>query len=184
MCISDKRTLSEVKETNLAQIPAIFSATVVDGYGIPGQILVNVEVDNTKTVAQLSSDLVSWASDMAPLTQGIITKVTFKMVNETGVDPSTAVGDIEKSGLFNFANATDPYAYGVLIPDVNPTILNAAGTIDLTNADVTAFITLLTTAGTVITAVTKGVRTLTGLIDALIAFRKHRKPLARKTKEV
>lgn len=168
----------------MALLPAIFSATVVDSYGIPGQILVNVEVDDTKTLAQLSTELASWASDMAPLTQGIITKVTFKLVNETGVDPSTATGDIEKSGVFNFSNATDAYAYPVLIPDVNPAILNAAGTIDLTNTDVTTFISLLTTAGTVITAVTKGVRTLTGLIDALVAFRKHRKPLSRKTKEL
>lgn len=168
----------------MAEIPALFSATVVDAYGIPGQIRVNVEVDDTKTIAQLNTETASWASSLAPLTQGIITKVKFEIINETGVDPAGAVGDIEKGALFNFSNATDAYAYGVLIPDVNPSILNTAGLVDLTNTDVTAFVSLLTTAGTVITAVTTGVRALTGLIDALISFRKHRKPLTRKTKEL
>jgi hypothetical protein len=56
--------------------------------------------------------------------------------------------------------------------------------VDLTNTNVTDFITFLTTAHTVITVVTKGVRALSALKDALISFRKHRKPLSRKTKEV
>jgi len=168
----------------MSLLPGIFSAEVVDAYGIPGQIFVNIEFDDTKTLAALHSDLVSWASTMQALTQGVITKVKFTDVNETGGDPATAVGDIEKGALFNFSNATDGYAYGVLIPDVNPAILTTDGKVDLTNADVITFISLLTTAGTVITAITKGVRALTGLIDALITFRKHRKPLARKTKEL
>jgi hypothetical protein len=123
-------------------------------------------------------------TDIAPLTQGVITRVKYILDQPTDFDPSGAVGDIEKGALFNFSNATDRYAYPIFIPDVNPSILTTAGLVDLTNADVTAFITLVTTAGTVITAVTKGVRALTGLIDALISFRKHRKPLARKTKEL
>jgi len=171
-------------EVPMAEVPGLISATIVDAYGIAAQVAVNVEVDDTKTVAQLATDMLAYATSIAPLSQGVITKVDFKIVEETGVDPSTATGDVEKGALFNFANATDSYAYGVWIPDVNPTILNANGLVDLTNVDVTNFITFLTTAGTVITYVTKGIRALTALIDALISFRKHRKPLERKTKEL
>jgi len=168
----------------MAEVPCIASYEFVDAYGITGTTLLNIEVDNTKTLSQIDTDLALIAADLAPLSQGVLTKVTFRQVIGDLGDPSTAVGDIEKGALFNFSNATDEYATGILIPDVNPAILDSSGKIDLTNADVTTFITAMTTAATAITVVTKGVRALAGLIDALITFRKHRKPLTRKTKEL
>lgn len=168
----------------MAEIPCTASYEFVDSYGITATTLLNIEVDNTKTLAQIDTDLQAIATALVPLSQGVLTRVFFRQDIDAGGDPSTAVGDIEKGALFNFSNATDSYAYGVLIPDVNPSILDSSGKVDLTNADVTAFVSALTTAATAITVVTKGVRALAGLIDALITFRKHRKPLSRKTKEL
>lgn len=168
----------------MAQIPALISVHIIDAYGIPGQSPYFVTLDDTKTIAQLDTDMSSLITDVAALSQGVVTEVTCLIRRETGIDPTTALGDIEKGGLFNFNNASDSYATGLLIPDINPAVLTSQGLLDLTNAAVTAFITYVTTAHTVVTVVTKGVRALTALRDALITFRKHRKPLARKTTEL
>jgi len=168
----------------MAQIPALVSVHFVDAYGIPGQSPYFVQLDDTKTIAQLDTDLSGLIVDVAALSQGVATSITCTITRPTGIDPTTAAGYIEKGALFNFNNATDAYATGYLIPDINPSVLTSTGLIDLTNSAVIAFITYVTTAHTVITVVTKGVRALTSLRDALITFRKHRKPLARKTTEL
>jgi hypothetical protein len=160
------------------------TAHIVDKYGIPGQATVTISIDDTKTVAQLLTDLGTYSGDIAPMTAGVIVKESILLEVPTGNDPTLAAGDIEKGALFNFNNASTTFATGVLIPDVSPSILNANGLVDLTNANVTAFIAFMTTVHTVITVVTKGLQALTTLRDALIAFRKHRKPLSRKTTEL
>jgi hypothetical protein len=184
---SDNITISEVKERKclVGTVLGVISAHIVDSYGIPGQAPIFVTMDDTKTLAQLATDVVSYVNEVKNVTDGVITKATVLIeLPGDGDAPTTATGDIEKGGLFNFNNATDSYAQGFLIPDISHLVLNGAGLIDLTNVSVTNLITFLTTAHTVITVVTKGVRALTTLRDALISFRKHRKPLSRKTKEV
>lgn len=163
----------------------VLSAHIVDGIGIPGQAPVFIEMDDTKTLAQLATDVVSYVNLVKNVTDGVITSATVKITFPgDGTSPTTATGDIEKSAVMNFNNATDSYATGVLIPDISHLVLTSGELLDLTNINVTNLITWLTTAHTVITVVTKGVRALTTLRDALIAFRKHRKPLTRKTKEI
>jgi len=168
----------------MATQQGVVSVRVVDHYGIPGSTDYFITIDDTKTVAQLVTDVVSLLDAELALTQGNEVEALVTVVAHRNTDPGPGTGDIEKGGLFNFANASDPYKQGYWIPDINPAVLNGSGLIDLTNTDVTAFITFLTTAHTVITVVTKGVRALTALADALISFRKHRKPLTRKTKEL
>lgn len=169
----------------MATINATISVEIVDAYGITGQVLINVTIPDTATLAQLATDIATLVSDTNPLTQGVITKAVAHLVLPGSGDVlSDALGDVEKGALFNYNNATDAYATGILVPDVNPGILTTAGLVDLTNTDVLAFNTFLTSAHTAITPVTKGNRALTALRDALITFRKHRKPLTRKTKEI
>lgn len=166
----------------MAMVTGLMSATVTDSYGIAATTNAFIEADDTKTIAQLVTDGTSWINLVQGLSQGKVVKGKISVdLAGTGTAPA---GDVEKGGLFNFNNASDPYAQGFYIPDIEPTVLNASGLIDLTNVSVTNFITFMTTAHTVITVVTKGVRALTTLKDALISFRKHRKPLERKTKEV
>jgi hypothetical protein len=161
------------------------SLEVFDAYGIPGQVMINVEIPDSATVAQIATDVAAFATNTNPLTQGALGKASLRLQFPGGGEsPADGLGDIEKGALFNFNNATDGYAYGILVPDPDPGILNGAGLVDLTNSDVTTWITWITTAHTAITVITKGVRALTALRDALINFRKHRKPLTRKTKEV
>jgi|SRR5712664_1036553 len=168
----------------MATLQGLVSVRFIDQYGITGSLPFFVTIDDTKTVAQLMTDVASLASDTEALSQANEYRTEVTIVQDPGSTPVPGVGDIEKGGLFNFSNVTDDYKQGYLIPDINPAVLNANGLIDLTNTDVTTWVAYLTTAHTVITVVTKGVRALSGLVDALIAFRKHRKPLSRKTKEV
>lgn len=167
----------------MTTLQGIVSVQVEDSYGITGTTDFFVTIDDTKTIAQLMTDVGSLKSEVVGLSQGNVNQWSVKIV-ETVTTPSPGTGDIEKGGLFNFDNVTDPYAQGYFIPDIAPTVLNANGLIDLTNTNVTSFITFMTSAHTVIQVVTKGVRALSALRDALISFRKHRKPLSRKTKEV
>jgi hypothetical protein len=143
-----------------------------------------VTIDGTKTIDQLVTDALAYEGEVTGLSQGQVTKTVVALNAHIVSDPSLGSGDIEKGGLFNFENGSDPYLQGYLIPDIAPSVLNAGGLIDLSNSNVTSFVTWMTAAHTVVTVVTKGVRALTALKDALIAFRKHRKPLSRKTKEV
>jgi len=169
----------------MATYVGTMSADIVDKYGIPGQIPLTVNIPDTATLAQIASDVASFVADSQPLSQGTVMGATLKLnFPRAGADPTAALGDIEKGALFNFNNATTTFATGILVPDVAPAILNASGLVNLANSDVVTWITWLTTAHTAITVVTKGVRALTTLRDALIAFRKHRKPLSRKTKEL
>ena len=169
----------------MANVNGFLSGHIVDQYGIAGESGVVITMADTVTLAQLRTDAATFATDLQNVTQGAVTNVTVKLdFAGSGEDPATATGDIEKGGLFNFNNATDSYATGVLVPDLSPSVLTGAGLIDLSNASVTTWITWLTTAHTAITVVTKGIRALTALRDALITFRKHRKPLTRKTKEL
>jgi len=161
----------------------IMSCRIQDAYGISTTTEAQITVDDSKTVAQTNTEVGAWALLVQEMSQGAVTDYWFKIM-DVPVSIPTAAGDIEKGALFNFSNATDGYATGWQLPDVSPDILNAAGLVDLTNTTVQDFITFMTTAHTAITVVTKGVRALNGLIDALINFRKHRKPLTRKTKEV
>jgi hypothetical protein len=168
----------------MATIQGLVSVRFIDAYGITGSTDYFITADDTKTIAQLMTDVGTLASNTEALSQANEYRTQVTLIQDPGTSPVPGAGDIEKGGLFNFSNTTDDYKTGYLIPDINPAVLNSAGLIDLTNADVTTWITYLTTAHTVITVVTKGVRALSGLVDALISFRKHRKPLARKTKEV
>jgi hypothetical protein len=168
----------------MTAITGTVSIKMVDAQGIVGNVIDFVEIDDTKTIAELVTDVIDLSNAEVALSQANELQTTVKIFAHVNPDPVPGSGDIEKGALFNFNNASDPYAQGVFIPDVNPSILNANGLVDLTNTDVTNFISFLTTAHTVITVVTKGVRALTSLKDALISFRKHRKPLSRKTKEL
>lgn len=167
----------------MAQKNGIMSCRIQDAYGISTTTEAQITIDDTKTVAQTAIDVGAWALLVQEMSQGAVTDYWFKVM-DVPVSVPEAAGDIEKGALFNFSNASDGYATGWQLPDVSPDILNAAGLVDLTNTTVQDFITFMTTAHTAITVVTKGVRALTGLIDALINFRKHRKPLTRKTKEI
>lgn len=167
----------------MGMVDGLLCITWLDGYRIPGSWSTNIQVDDTKTVAQLIADAGTGGGLTDALSQGHMIRTEVRLFQAIENDTPGA-GDIEKGGLFNFNDAASPYADGNFIPDINPAILTAGGLIDLTNATVTDWITWMTTAHTAITVLTKGLRALTSLRDALISFRKHRKPLARKTKEV
>jgi len=168
----------------LATKQGLISVNFIDAYGINATTTYFVTIDDTKTVAQAMTDVGGLGLLSQELSQAAVTGWSLSVNDVPAEALPTPVGDVEKGGLFNFSNASDPYATGYWIPDISPSVLNSSGLINLSNTDVADFITFLTTAHTAITVVTKGVRALTALKDALISFRKHRKPLERRTKEV
>lgn len=160
----------------------IMSLRVVDAYGIEATTDQQITIDDSKTVAQTNTEVGAWALLVQEMSQGAVTEYWWK-VTDVPVSIPTAAGDVEKGALFNFNNAANTDAWGFQVPDVSPSILDARGLVDLTNTTVQDFITFMTTAHTAITVVTKGIRALTSLRDALINFLKHRKALTRRTKE-
>lgn len=168
----------------MADFLATVSYTFVDAYGIPAAVLFNIKVADSKTLSQIQTEIAADLATVTALSQGIPISSSFTLRVLTDIDPSTAVGDVEKTALFNFDNGTDSYAYGVDIPDVNPTILDVNGLVNFANSDVVAFTDMLTSAGTAYSYTEEAGNPLTAARDALISFRKHRKQLARKTKKL
>lgn len=160
----------------------VMSVHFQDAYGVEGTSTVNILIDGTKTVDALVADLLTLSGVFVSLSQGLELKETLSLSFGT-VGEGVPVGDIEKGTAWNFGDAASRYATGVFIPDVEPAILDANGLVDLTNVAVGDFIAYMTTPFTVVTVCSKDQRPLTTFKDVMVAFRKHRKALERRTKE-
>lgn len=165
----------------MATVRGIATVHYADFYGIKGQSMYNVNVDDTQTLSAIGTTLFALRDVVNPLSQAENVLVTLRL--DYAGSGGTPVGDIEKGALFNFNNNTDVYATGELVPDVNPAILNPQGLIDLANTAVVNFVNFIKGTHTGLIVTTKEGNALANLKDALITFRKHRKPLSRKTKE-
>src|SRR5215831_429249 len=99
----------------MATQQGLMSAEVTDRYGITATTTAFITIDDTKTIAQLLTDVNDWATDLNPLTAGNITKVNVR-IEGTALGTGAGAGQIEKGGLFNFDNASDPYATGYWVP--------------------------------------------------------------------
>jgi len=162
---------------------AIMTVSFQDAYGIEGTSSINVSIDDTATLATIVANLLTLSGYFVALSAGKELGETLKL--SFGTPSSEAgVGDIEKGTLWNFRPAINDYASNVFVPDVEPLILDSAGLVDLTNIAVTDFIGGMTAATGAVTPINKDARALTSFKDVAVAFRKHRKALERRTKEV
>ena len=169
----------------MANYVGVMSAKILDRYGIPGTSPITIKVADTETVAQLATTAADFVTVVQDVTDGVVADCVVTLTFPgSGEALDSGTGDIEKGGLFNFTNAETPYLWGILIPDLAASVLSSGGLIDLANTSITALIDYVTTSHGGVTVVNKGLEALTALADALITFRKHRKPLSRKTKEI
>lgn len=166
---------------------AIFSYTLQDRFGTKTTTLLPAYVDGAAiTAANLHTQWVSGGGDIDAITDAQIVggRVSIEFTPDGAwKDTPGADSFTERTGVFNFTNASTKYKYGVKLPSfANDKLAN--GKIDLTDTDVAAFITLLTSVFTHGEYVNPGLAALLALADAFLAARKYRRQLDRSTYEV
>lgn len=169
----------------MATYLALLSAELHDATGVPASALQYIEVPDTATVAQLQSLVQAYSAVLDPLTDAQIDRINVKLdLPFSGAKSSPVAGSIvERTGLFNFEQASSVYKYGVDVPAISSSVLMSDGRIDLSNSIVTNWVSFLETAHTAITFVSKFANAIVRLIDVLVSFRKHRKQESRRTLE-
>jgi len=164
----------------------LVSIQFLDALGVTSSISLNVAVDDSKTIAQALTEATAYAGKADGISDSEITKVTLKIVSplpsgSKATPASTA--ENERVGLANFNQVASPYKFGIPLPAVKgAAIVN--GKIDLTNTDWQAWVDALILAGTALVVESTGLHTISGLADALLSFRKHRRAETRRSFEV
>ena len=161
----------------------IASYRMLDKLGVVVSMPVYVKIDDTKTIAQMLGDANLIGQQIDPISDSQILDysiaVTGNAVSGAKSSPA-ATAENERTGLFNFSQATSPYRFGVDVPAIADTKISG-GKINLADSDILAFIAALTAAGTALTPESTSLYTLSALLDALISFRKHRKAESRRS---
>lgn len=161
---------------------ALLSVRLIDGLGVPVAHDIFLDLDTTATLSTNMGVVDDYLAVLAPLILGKgVEAVLSILMPPTGL-PSTAGGEAEKTGLFNFEQDGSPYKYGIDVPTLNDTLI-VNGKIDLTNTDYLAWKAFLLAAHSGVVPVSKYDLSLLSVIDALITFRKHRKAENRRSLE-
>jgi hypothetical protein len=168
-------------------VPLHFSATIVDGLGTKASAIAYLAPDDTATLATMRTDLDAWLAALDGVTDGVITGARIELTPQLpgGLGTMTSKGAaftnsrVEQTAVINMKNATTSQKSGQAIPAFSDAAI-AGGKVDLTNAAVGVIIALLG-GGTYTNAATQ---VLTGVVDAILAFRKRRKELQRSSFEV
>ena len=164
----------------MATYGANFSATVVDGLGTEASTLAYVEYAGTETITNMIDDLNQWIADIDGCIDGAIKANHIKITplvlgtHKAGTGATFVASRVEQTAVLNFSNGTTNKKYGQVLPSVRSDLLTT-GKIDLTDTAIQALIALLT-SGAFTNAAQQA---LVALIDAIVAFRKHRKQLQR-----
>lgn len=162
------------------------SLRLLDSLGVESSSMFPVNIDDTKTIAQALTDAQVLAGDVDAISDSQITEVSLKLIGPLPIGGKTgpiAGAENERTGLFNFSQSGSPYRWGVDIPGMAQGKISA-GKINLSDAAVSAFIAFMIAAGTALTPVSTSPHTLVALLDALLAFRKHRRAESRRSFEV
>lgn len=166
----------------MATEKALLSVRLVDGLGVPVAHDVFFDVDTTDTLSTIVGVMDDYLAVLAPLILGKgIEAVLSIILPPTGL-PSTAGGEAERTGLFNFEQDGSTYKYSIDVPTLNSALV-VDGKIDLTNTDYLAWKAFLLAAHSSVVPVSKYELALLSVIDALITFRKHRKAENRRSLE-
>jgi len=170
----------------MANVVIQASLNIIDELGTTATLPVFLEGPDTATLANVSTAINAIASAADPIIGGQIvdSTVTFHPGLPGGIKVTPAAGSrVEQTGLFNWSNSVTPYKFGIDVPSIANGVISG-GKIDITDADVEAFIDIFEAAIGVFTAVTGGYDPLLSLIDVALTFRKHRKQLTRSSREV
>lgn len=161
------------------------SVQFLDKLGVTVSSPYYLNIDDTKTLAAISTEVASLISSLDAISDSQITGANLQVEITLPGGLKSAPADTaenERTALFNFSQSGSPYRFGVDVPAIADSKI-ANGKVDLTDTNIQDFITLLKTAGTNLTYVSTAIKALVALIDALLSFRKHRKAETRRSLE-
>jgi len=168
----------------MANIIGSVSFTGVDSLGVPTNFNADIQFDDAKTAANISTYVNDLLDHFTPTSDAGWDKIAvtlYPVVN----NPTTAVAgsEAERTGLFNFSQASGRFKYGIDVESIAQTLITD-GKIDLTATEVTNWIAYLTAAHSGFVLISKAALALSALVDALISFRKKRSLESRRSFEV
>jgi len=164
---------------------AQYSFTIVDELGVKAAVTLYALLDPTSTVAQIETDWQTAATDIAAISAGAVLhgKASIVLLPGGGAGVPEAGSRVEQTGVFNFTNAANPRHWGADVVALADDKI-VAGKIALTDADVLAFTTLMTTPTGHTDFSNNSFIANAALADAFISFRKRRKQLRSLSYEV
>lgn len=168
-----------------ANTQAVFSATIQDEIGNKANCQAHLFIDSAQTIAAVDSALSTWLGDLDAITGGQIVSYHF-LIRPTLVltikTAPVAGSEVQECASFDFTQAGSIYHYGNLVPAFLETKETTDHKPNLTDTDVLAYTTLLTTA--VLGGYYSGLgnNQLSALSYAFLPTRKHRKSQNRLTR--
>lgn len=163
-----------------------YSATLVDELGIEATTIAYVLTDPTGTAADLATGAAAWALDLDAVTGAQIKALrVVQSVPVPGGAKATpaAHSRVEQTAVINFSATGSGHRYGMAIPALKDTLI-VAGKLNWADTGLKALVDLITTAtGTQAYANTAN-QAISGVVDAILSFRKRRKQLSRTSFEI
>lgn len=167
----------------MAQQHIRYTFNVEDSEGVRAPVTLYGTYDDTKTVAQMVSDLGTMKALVAATTDGTVVGSEATFVGSGAAAPTNfADSDVSQVALFNFPNSAQR-SWGVMIPAFKDAGISA-GHINLSDSDVSAFLTAIQPPGGDYTPTDRNWLATGALKDAFLSTRKHRRALKRASYEV
>lgn len=162
-----------------ANTEALFSATIQDEAGNKANCQVHLFIDSAQSVANIDTALSAWLGDLDAITGGQIVSyhVLLRPVLVLTIKTAPAVGsEVQETATFDFTQTGSTYHYGNNVPAFNELKETADHKPNLSDTDVAAYTTLLTTAP-VLGGYYSGLgnQALAALSYAFLPTRKHRR---------
>lgn len=144
-----------------------------------------LKVADTTTLATLQTITNGLTAVLDAATDAQITLITAKAdMNISGAKSAPVNGsEVERTGLINMTQTGVPWKYGVPVPSIAESLIDASGKIDIVTGAIPALVAWLEAAHSGAIPVSKYGLALAGLADVLISFRKHRKAETRRSLE-
>lgn len=158
----------------------IVSFGIFDDIGVTVPHDIFVTIDDSKTVAQVLTELLAYGVLADAITDGasLAAHVTIRF-DPTGFKVLPAAGKaVDTTGLFTFAQSSSPNKWSIDMPAIADAVI-VAGKIDPTNAAVAAWVDWFAAAHNGVRGVSKYSLNLAGFRRSVITTRKHRRSLAR-----
>lgn len=168
-----------------ANTQAVFSATLLDEIGNKANAQAHLYIDSASSVSAIDSALSTWLGDLDAITGAQI--VSYHVLIRPSLvltikSAPVAGSEVQETASFNFTQAASSYHYGNIVPSFLETKETADHKPNLTDTDVAAYTTLLTTA--VLGGYYSGLgnNQLTALSYAFLPTRKRRRSQNRLTR--
>jgi hypothetical protein len=145
-----------------------------------------VKFPDTTTLATIQTVVNTLTAILDAASDAQITLITGKIdLDIVGAKSSPVNGsEVERTGLINMTQAGVPWKFGVPVPSVAESLIDASGKLNIVSTAISDLFDWLEATHSGGTPVSKYGLVLTGLADVLITFRKHRKAETRRSLEV